>query len=182
MEAVNLPCFFILGGMLKPSSGIVSINNSDIYDLSSQKRAQLRADTIGFVFQAYHLLPYLNVLENIKLSNKLLGVSISNSDVIQLATELGIKDRLYHKPSMLSAGEKQRVALARALITKPALILADEPTGNLDSENTIAVMKHLKSYQEMGGTVIMVTHGHLADSYATRTITLKKGELITNSN
>lgn len=169
---------FIMGGMLHPSSGKVIVNNNDLFDLSERNRTDYRAHEIGFVFQSYHLLSYLNVMDNIMLPNKLDQTQFKKEDVIEITKELGIEERLYHKPSQLSAGEKQRVALARALITKPSLILADEPTGNLDEKNTIDVMKYLKSYQKKGGTVIMVTHGSLADSYSTRIINLDKGKLL----
>ncbi|WP_223549104.1 ABC transporter ATP-binding protein [Aestuariivivens sp. NBU2969] len=169
---------FIMGGMLRPSSGEVIVNYSDIAKLSEHERNVYRAKHVGFVFQSYHLLPYLNVKENIMVSNSLNTVTITEEAVLKMVEQLGILDRLYHKPAQLSAGERQRVALARALITNPSLILADEPTGNLDEKNTIEVMNYLKAYQEKGGTVIMVTHGHLADNYATRTIRLQKGQLI----
>jgi len=169
---------FIMGGMLIPSSGKMMVNNREIFALSKGERAKYRATEIGFVFQSYHLLPYLNVLENIMLPNKLPDSHLKNEDALLMAKELGISHRLYHKPSQLSAGEKQRVALARALITNPSIILADEPTGNLDEKNTIEVLNYLKSFQQKGGTVVMVTHGNLADTYATRTIKLQKGELI----
>ncbi len=169
---------FIMGGMLNPTSGNVVVNDKDLFSLSEKNRGKYRANEIGFVFQSYHLLPYLNVYENIMLPNELTATKIEKEAVLNSVEELGIKDRLYHKPSQLSAGEKQRVALARALIVNPSLILADEPTGNLDERNTLEVMKYLKAFQEKGGTVIMVTHGNLADSYATRTIRLDKGKLI----
>jgi len=168
---------FILGGMLKPSSGKVIVNDKDLFSLSEKERTKYRANEIGFVFQSYHLLPFLNVLDNIMLPNKLPEIQFKKEDVYKIAEEFGIKDRLFHKPSQLSAGEKQRVALARALITKPSLILADEPTGNLDEKNTIEVMNYLKSFQNKGGTVIMVTHGNLADKYSTRIVNLHQGKL-----
>ena len=169
---------FIMGGMLNPTSGKMIVNNKDLFSMSEGERAKYRANEIGFVFQSYHLLPYLNVLENIMLPDKLPEVNITKEEVYKIAKELGIADRLYHKPSQLSAGEKQRVALARALITNPSIILADEPTGNLDEKNTLEVLNYLKYFQKKGGTVIMVTHGNLADTYATRTIKLQKGKLI----
>lgn len=168
---------FIIGGMLHPTAGDIVVNKKSIISLTEQERSKYRAGEIGFVFQSYHLLPYLNVFENIMLPDKLIKDTISKEAVYNLVETLGIKDRLYHKPSQLSAGEKQRVALARAMISKPSIILADEPTGNLDEKNTIEVMKHLKAFQRKGGTVIMVTHGNLADRYATRTIHLHKGKL-----
>ena len=171
---------FIMGGMLNPTSGKIIVNKKDLFALSEAERSEYRANEIGFVFQSYHLLPYLNVFENIMLPNQLPEIHIQKEDVYKIADELGIADRLYHKPSQLSAGEKQRVALARALITKPSIILADEPTGNLDEKNTIEVLNYLKSFQKNGGTVVMVTHGNLADTYATRTIQLEKGTLVKN--
>jgi ABC-type lipoprotein export system ATPase subunit len=168
---------FTLGGMLSPSSGNINVNNKDLYALSEKERRKYRANEVGFVFQAYHLLPYLTVLENIMLPNKLSETNINKEDALKIAAELGLGQRISHKPSELSAGEKQRVALARALITNPSIILADEPTGNLDEKNAIEVMKYLKSFQLKGGTVIMVTHGHLADKYATRLILMDKGAL-----
>ena len=171
---------FIMGGMLNPTSGKIIVNKKDLFALSEAKRSEYRANEIGFVFQSYHLLPYLNVFENIMLPNQLPEIHIQKEDVYKIANELGIADRLDHKPSQLSAGEKQRVALARALITKPSIILADEPTGNLDEKNTIEVLNYLRSFQKNGGTVVMVTHGNLADTYATRTIRLEKGKLIKN--
>ena len=169
---------FIIGGMLNPTSGKMIVNKKDLFSLSESERSKYRAGEIGFVFQSYHLLPYLNVLENIMLPNKLPMIHIQKTEVLKIANELGIADRLEHKPSQLSAGEKQRVALARALITNPSIILADEPTGNLDEKNTIEVLNYLKTFQKNGGTVVMVTHGNLADKYATRTIKLQKGELV----
>jgi putative ABC transport system ATP-binding protein len=118
------------------------------------------------------------VYENIMLPNELTETKIEKEAVLKITEELGIKDRLFHKPSELSAGEKQRVAIARALIINPSVILADEPTGNLDEKNTIDVMNYLKTFQQKGGTILMVTHGNLADSYASRIIELDKGKLI----
>ena len=164
--------------MMNPTSGNVKVNGKDIFSLSEKERGNYRANEIGFVFQSYHLLPYLNVYENIMLPNELAETKIEKEAVLKITEELGIKDRLFHKPSELSAGEKQRVAIARALIINPSVILADEPTGNLDEKNTIEVMNYLKDFQQKGGTILMVTHGNLADSYASRIIELDKGELI----
>jgi putative ABC transport system ATP-binding protein len=169
---------FIIGGMMNPTSGNVKVNEKDIFSLSEKERGNYRANEIGFVFQSYHLLPYLNVYENIMLPNELTETKIEKEAVLKITEELGIKDRLFHKPSELSTGEKQRVAIARALIINPSVILADEPTGNLDEKNTIDVMNYLKTFQQKGGTILMVTHGNLADSYASRIIELDKGKLI----
>ncbi len=172
---------FVLGGMLKPTSGEVVVDGKSLFGSSEKERTVYRSKEIGFVFQSYHLLPYLNVMDNILLSNKLKGTEISKDESISLAEELGIKERLNHKPSELSAGEKQRTALARALITRPSIILADEPTGNLDEKNTREVMNFLQDFQKKGGTVVMVTHGNLADPYATRIINLNKGKITDQS-
>ena len=172
---------FVLGAMMQPSSGKVIIDRKDIYSMSEKERSFYRAHEIGFVFQSYHLLPYLTVYDNIFLLNKLPGVKVVKDDILEITGQLGIQKRLLHKPSQLSAGEKQRVSLARAMITKPSLILADEPTGNLDEKNTIEVLNYLKKYQQNGGTVVMVTHGNLPDSYATQKIEMAKGNLINSS-
>lgn len=168
---------FILGGMLFPSSGIVDINNLNLYRISAKERAKYRASDVGFVFQAYHLLPYLNVLDNILLINKINDIKISKEKIINTLEEFGMGHRIYHKPAELSAGEKQRVALVRALIKSPTILLADEPTGNLDEANAKEVLNYLKKYQNNGGTVVMVTHGNIADSYATKTVYLKDGKI-----
>ncbi|MBI9065089.1 MAG: ATP-binding cassette domain-containing protein, partial [Marinilabiliaceae bacterium] len=133
---------------------------------------------VGFVFQSYYLMPYLTVAENILISNQLKGVSFSNDEVQQVAKRLKIDHRLHHKPSELSVGEKQRTCLARAMIVKPEVILADEPTGNLDPENAAEVLRYLNEFKAEGGTVVMVTHGPEADTFATRQIEMKEGRII----
>jgi putative ABC transport system ATP-binding protein len=168
-----------LGAMLNPTHGKVVFNDSDLYGLSRTQRAWLRSKSIGFVFQMFHLVPYLNVIDNV-----LTGDSGKHDEAYSksesLLRELGLVDRLHHLPNQLSAGEKQRTALARAMVANPDLILADEPTGNLDPENSKEVCKHLKSYQEKGGTVVVVTHGDAVNAFADRTIDLKAGKMISN--
>jgi ABC-type lipoprotein export system ATPase subunit len=166
-----------IGGMLKPSSGVVSVDNKDIYRFNEFELTKFRALNIGFVFQMFYLIPYLNVLDNIMLSAGLGSSKTRNRKASELADQLGISDRILHKPSELSAGERQRVALARALVHQPKIILADEPTGNLDPDNSRGVMQIIKEYHQTGGTVIFVTHGKDADQYADRTIFLRKGEI-----
>lgn len=168
---------FIIGGMLFPSSGTVEVNDLNLYQIGGKERAKYRANDVGFVFQAYHLLPYLNVLDNILLTNKINDEKISKEKIVNTLEELGMGHRIYHKPAELSAGEKQRVALVRALIKTPPILLADEPTGNLDEDNAKEVLNYLKKYQNNGGTVVMVTHGNIADSYATKTVYLKNGKI-----
>jgi len=169
-----------LGGMQRPSQGTVLINNTNLYALSPSKRAEFRAQTIGFVFQLFHLLSYLDTLEN-TLTGMPPGTdpAPARQHAQELLGRLGLGNRLTHKPASLSAGERQRVALARALLKKPPLILADEPTGNLDPANAAQVFKHLSDFQQAGGTVIVVTHGTDADPYATRTLRLEQGRLST---
>jgi len=169
---------FTMGGLLKPSAGAVRISGKELYSLSGKELLQYRTQQVGFVFQSYYLMPYLTVAENILISNQLKGVSFSNDEVQQVAKRLKIAHRLNHKPSELSVGEKQRTCLARAMIVKPEVILADEPTGNLDPENAAEVLRYLNEFKAEGGTVVMVTHGTEADTFATRQIEMKEGRII----
>jgi putative ABC transport system ATP-binding protein len=173
-----------VGGMLRPSSGSVRIQNKDIYALNARERTRFRASRIGFVFQSFYLISYLNVLENILLSAGLEKNGKEQHKAGELIHQLGLADRILHKPSEISAGESQRVALARALIHQPELILADEPTGNLDPDNSMEVLKILHNYHRSGGTVMLVTHGKEADQYADQVYSLDKGliELEHNMN
>ena len=164
-----------IGGMLRPTSGNIRINDKNIYLLNDNERTKFRALNIGFVFQMFYLIPYLNVLENTMLSGGLKEDGTKRGKALKLAEDLGLSDRVMHRPSELSTGECQRVALARALIHQPEIILADEPTGNLDKENSSEVVRILADYHQNGGTVIMATHGDDADKIADRIILLKKG-------
>lgn len=160
------------GGMLRPSQGKVWVDGQDLYALDNTRRGAFRGEHIGFIFQMFHLLPYLNVYDNISL-----GAAQLKSDIDSLIDRLGLADRRLHKPGALSAGEKQRTAVARALVRRPKLVLADEPTGNLDPDNAARVMQYLHDYQQQGGTVLVVTHGDDADAYATQTVQLVRGVL-----
>ena len=166
-----------IGGMLQPTSGIIRVNDQNIYSLNQNERARFRASYIGFVFQMFYLIPYVNVLENIILSAGLTGDINKRERALDLANNLRLTERLKHYPSELSAGECQRVALARALVHQPKLLLADEPTGNLDVENSQEVLKIIKDYQQKGGTVLFVTHTNIPDSFASRILHLEKGEI-----
>jgi ABC-type lipoprotein export system ATPase subunit len=146
--------------------------------LNQNERARFRASVTGFVFQLFYLIPYVNVIENINLSAGLSDFKNKQERVLNLLNDLGLKDRLLHYPSELSAGECQRVALARALVHQPKLLLADEPTGNLDFENSQEVLKIIESYHHQGGTVIYVTHTNFADSAATRLFHLVNGKIM----
>jgi len=167
-----------VGGMLRPTMGRVVVGGNDVYAMSERERAKFRAENIGFVFQMFHLVPYLNVVENALLPS---GIGAKNhpiakkTDAIELLKNLRMSGREYHKPSELSAGERQRTAIARALLNRPKIILADEPTGNLDPENASEVIGYLEEFHSGGGTVIVVTHGEMADRYANRVVHLREG-------
>ena len=163
----------MMGAMLRPTTGSVELNGRDLYSLSPGARAKLRSTEIGFVFQMFHLVAYLSVLDNILIAARDLDATAARQEAERLIEEMGLSHRVGHKPSELSAGERQRAAIARALITSPKLILADEPTGNLDPENAAEAVEHLKTFQTAGGTVVMVTHGTAADEAADRIIRLR---------
>lgn len=146
------------GGLQKPESGTVQVNGTDLYGLSSEDRARLRAETIGFVFQQFHLIPFLNVLENVMTPSLALRSNHTEEKARELIGYFGLGHRIDHPPSELSTGERQRVALARAMLNEPALVLADEPTGNLDEKNAAAVFKHLHDFATRGGAVLIATH------------------------
>lgn len=165
-----------LGAMLKPTNGNILFENEDIYSTNGKERNKFRAENIGFVFQMFHLLPYLTLLENVTVPT----FGNQKTEAEKMLNELGLGDRINHKPYALSAGEKQRTAVARALMNTPKIILADEPTGNLDPENTMEVINSLLKYQKNGGTVVIVTHGMEADEFADRIIILKNGRIVEN--
>lgn len=171
---------FTLGGLLKPGEGTIRVFGDNIYKMTDRERTIFRSKNIGFVFQSYYLVPYLNVKENIMLANRLPRINVSEENALNIAFNLNLKERLLHKPFELSVGEKQRVALARALVTNPKIILADEPTGNLDPSNAKEVLEYLSAFHNAGGLVIMVTHGNEADKYATRQIEMNNGKIIEN--
>lgn len=167
-----------LGGMLHPSAGRVRVDGRDVYSLSSGGRARLRAEQIGFVFQMFHLVPYLSVLDNVLLAATDSAGETPGERAKHLLEELGLGPRLTHRPAQLSAGERQRTALARALLNRPAVVLADEPTGNLDPDNASEVFQHLDQYRRAGGTVLVVTHGDTALEFADRELRMKNGRIL----
>jgi putative ABC transport system ATP-binding protein len=165
-----------MGAMIRPSEGRVFIAGHDVSTMTARDRARLRADTIGFVFQMFHLVPYLTALENV-LVPTLAGNSFSRRDALDMLEALHLSDRIHHRPPELSTGERQRVALGRALLKKPAIILADEPTGNLDPTNAQHVMDTLADFHHRGGTVVAVTHDTLVDRFARRIVLIDRGRI-----
>ena len=165
-------------GMLKPDKGAVLYQEKDNpYDLTPDKRSKLRAELIGFVFQQFHLIPYLTVKENIIMPSLIAAVDDPDALAHELISKFGLEARTDHVPSQLSTGERQRTALARALFNNPKVIMADEPTGNLDDDNADIVFNHLNSYVEEGGSVLLVTHSARAADHATRTLNMKDGSI-----
>ena len=170
-------CLLSIGGMLQPTSGAVIVGGRNIYSLNQNERTNFRASNIGFVFQLFYLIPYLNVIENIMLSPGLFNDLKKQEKALDLANNLKLSDRLIHNPSELSAGECQRVALARALVHKPNLLLADEPTGNLDLQNSLEVLRIIEHYHQQGGAVVLVTHSDIADSFSNHIYNLENGKI-----
>lgn len=158
------------GGLLAPDGGEVCIAGEDPYRLTQEQRARFRAEHIGFVFQQFHLIPYLSVLENIRVPELATGRADCRARAASLAVQFGLGDRLDHLPSQLSTGERQRTALARALLNKPGLLLADEPTGNLDDANACSVLDALSDFARSGGAVLLVTHDPKAAEHAVRCV------------
>jgi len=174
----------MLGGMLSPSSGRVLLNDQSVYDLSSDGRARLRKENIGFVFQTFNLIPYLTALENVQIPLYLAGLNDAGQEekATALLERVGLGDRVDHKPAELSVGQQQRVALARMLANDPAVILADEPTGNLDPETADQVIRFFEEFNEEGRTVVMVTHDPKAAERARRTLKLSDGKIVIEGN
>jgi len=169
----------ILGGMLFPSTGRVLFNGQSLYDLTPDQRSQIRKKEMGFVFQTFNLMPYLTALENVQIPLLLAGIEGDEQKrkAISLLERLGLSDRLNHVPSELSVGQQQRVALARVLANDPTVILADEPTGNLDPDTSEHVMNFFDEINQEGRTVVMVTHDPNAARRAKRTLKLIDGTI-----
>ncbi len=168
---------FTIGAMQHPTKGNVFIDNTDVYGLSPAERASLRRNQIGFVFQTFNLIPYLSCVENVVFPAVLTGESYNTGlkRAKMMLDRLGLSERLNHRPSQLSVGERQRVAICRSLINKPKVILADEPTGNMDSVMTDEVIKVFCDLNSDGQTIIMVTHDTRLNEKGTRLILLDKG-------
>jgi len=168
----------ILGGIDKPTSGKVKIDSEDIYALSESKLSIFRRKKIGLIYQFYNLIPVLTAEENILLPVLLDGKKADKNKLAEIADILGLKERLGHLPNQLSGGQQQRVSIGRALINDPALILADEPTGNLDSKNSQEIINLLKvSYKKYNQTLIIITHDDNIAEQANRVITISDGKI-----
>ena len=169
----------MLGGLDRPDSGKVFIEGRDIFGLKDEQLAIFRRRKIGFIFQDYNLMPALNVWENIVLPIGLDGKRVNKDYVMSIVKSIGMEDRLTATPSMLSGGQKQRVAIARAIASRPAIILADEPTGNLDSKTEMEVISILKNcVSKYGQTLVMITHDETIAQMADRSIIIEDGKVV----
>ena len=172
--------FHIIGGLAPPTSGRVRVADGDLATMTEAGRTRLRRRTVSFVFQKFNLLPNLTARDNIAVARHLAGLELKPDpqfeEVVRL---LGIARRLDHKPNALSGGEQQRVAIARAIVNHPAILLADEPTGNLDTENSKAVLEVLRDLNErLGQTILMITHNPEAAAYGHRTVHMRDGRIV----
>ena len=165
----------ILGLLLNHDTGSLVVSGNNVSEISQAKKSSFRAEHIGFVFQDFHLIPYLSVMDNVLVPSLAQALENPKDRASMLLAEMGLENRLNHLPSELSSGERQRTALVRALLLEPALILADEPTGNLDQENAGIVLDHLSAYASSGGAVLMATHAQDAMKRSGRQIFLDQG-------
>jgi putative ABC transport system ATP-binding protein len=169
----------LIGGLDQPTAGEIFIDGNPLHGISDDELTLIRRKKVGFIFQFFNLLPILTALENVGLPLLIDGVSFSRikEKAVHLLEEVGMGERIEHRPEQLSGGEMQRVAISRALITDPAVLLADEPTGNLDSHTSEEIFMLLKRLNDNGQTIVMVTHNPRAAEYGSRLITLKDGAL-----
>ena len=172
--------FHILGGLTPPTSGRVLLDGRDLAHMTDRERTNLRKTSVGFVFQKYNLLPTLTAADNIAIARDIAGKNgAPEPEFVEILKLLGIADRLNHKPRAMSGGEQQRVAIARAIVNHPALLLADEPTGNLDTENSNAVLGILRDLnRRLGQTILMITHNPEAAAFANRIVKMRDGRVV----
>ena len=173
----------VLSGIDEPTSGEVEINGKSLFSVSDDERSRMRAEYLGFIFQDFNLLPVLSAVENVELPLLLLGKSANDARTTALdaLSAVGLSDRSDHRPSELSGGQQQRVAIARAIVHNPAVVLCDEPTGNLDSKTSSNVMSLLKSInQKMGTTFLLVTHDSSIAKQCSRILNMDDGEIISD--
>lgn len=172
----------LLAGLDLPTSGHVELNGANLSELSEDGRAMVRAESVGFVFQSFHLVPSLNALENVMLPLELAGVKNARSVSQKIIEQVGLEDRWTHYPSQLSGGEKQRVAIARAFAIEPAVLFADEPTGNLDSRTGSTIMQLMFDLnRDSSTTLVLVTHDHSLAERCERILSLDGGLLVSDS-
>lgn len=169
----------VLGALASPSFGSVTVDGIDVYGLSAEKQADFRREYLGFIFQSHNLIPYLNALENVMLPLAVTRLSADEKRrrANDMLARVGLPDRMLHLPQQLSGGEQERVAIARALVNSPPLLLADEPTGSLDTATSLQVMSLLKELHEDGQTIIMVTHNRENLQWFDRTVYLRDGRV-----
>jgi len=171
----------LLAGLDLPSDGHVVLNKANLSDLDEDGRAQLRAESVGFVFQSFHLVPSLNALENVMLPLELAGQSNARNAALDIVKEVGLAERWSHYPAQLSGGEKQRVAIARAFATEPAVLFADEPTGNLDSRTGANIMELMFELNRSSSTtLVLVTHDQALAKRCDRILSLDVGKLVSD--
>jgi putative ABC transport system ATP-binding protein len=168
----------ILGCLDQPTAGTVRIAGTDVHQLSRQELDRFRAEKIGFIFQQFHLIPYLTAVENIMLAQYFHSMT-DEPEALRALEQVGLADRAQHLPSELSGGEQQRVCIARALINQPPILLADEPTGNLDAANQQIVQEHLRALHRVGHTIVMVTHDPEMAELSDRVVELHHGRIAT---
>jgi putative ABC transport system ATP-binding protein len=169
----------VIGGMNAPTSGSFTVDGIDVYGLGPEQRADFRREFLGFVFQSFHLVPYLTVAENVMLPLVTVksGSSAKRASALEALGRVGLESKADRLPNQLSGGEKERAAIARAVVNSPPLLLADEPTGNLDSGTSSEIMKLLRQLNDEGSTIIMVTHSHACAGHAGRVLEVKDGRL-----
>ncbi len=172
----------VVGGMLQPTSGRVAIDGEDLTTMTDAQRTDLRRRKIGFVFQRFNLFPTLSAEGNLKLAERIYSNTKNGGDAgrrLEVLKLLRLEDKIHHKPLELSGGEQQRVAIARAIINRPAILLADEPTGNLDTENSKIVLEMMRGLnKEFGQTIVMITHNPEAAALADRIIEMRDGHVV----
>ena len=169
----------IIGGLDRPDSGEVMIDGTNLFKLKGNQMAVFRRKKIGFIFQDYNLIPSLNVWENVVLPMGLDGRKVKKEDVLKILEQIGLEDKVEAMPNTLSGGQKQRVAIARALVSSPAIILADEPTGNLDSKTELEVMALLKKcVKDFNQTLVMITHDETIAQMADVVIVIEDGKVV----
>ncbi len=173
----------VLGAINEPTAGSLVVDDIDVYRLKPEQRADFRREYLGFVFQSFHLVPYLTVQENVMLPLAVVkaGRKVKREMALEALRQVGLFDKADRLPNQISGGEKERVAVARAVVNKPPVLLADEPTGNLDSGNSIEIMKLLRALNREGTTIVMVTHSNDCARFAQRTLQVSDGTIVGES-